>query len=262
MAERPTNAGPLFEERDRAESFGAVAEQYDRVRPSYPSALVDGLLEPGVESVLDVGCGTGIAGALFLERGCTVLGVEVDARMAELARGKGLDVEVARFEEWRPDGRLFDLVISAQAWHWIDPRRGAVQAAHALRPGGRIGLFWNFADFPPGVREVVMPIYDRLEPGLEGYSALVGNRDDRAETTLAGIAGSGEFGEAQRRTFPWSKTYDTASWLEQLETHSDHRSLAPERRERLLSAVGEAIDTLGGSFEMPYETILISAVRS
>jgi hypothetical protein len=31
----------LFDERSRAESFGAVAELYDRARPSYPPALVD-----------------------------------------------------------------------------------------------------------------------------------------------------------------------------------------------------------------------------
>ena len=31
----------LFEERDRAESFGAVAEQYDRARPTHPRELID-----------------------------------------------------------------------------------------------------------------------------------------------------------------------------------------------------------------------------
>jgi hypothetical protein len=106
-----------------------------------------------------------------------------------------------------------------------------------------------------------MPIYSRLEPGLEGYSVLLGNRDARAEAALAGIADTGEFGEAQTRTFPWARPYETAGWLEQVETHSDHRALPRERRERLLRAVGEAIDGLGGSFEMPYETVLVSAIR-
>jgi SAM-dependent methyltransferase len=157
----------LFENRSRAESFGAVAELYDRARPSYPAALLDALLLDGARRVLDVGCGTGIASALLAARGCEVLGVEVDVRMAAVARRKDLEVEVAAFERWADRGRRFDLVASGQAWHWIDPLSGAVKAAAVLREGGRIGVFWNFGDPPPEVRERLAPIYARLEPELE-----------------------------------------------------------------------------------------------
>ena len=85
-------------DRALAESFGAEAEQYDRTRPGYPPALIDDLLSGGARDVLDIGCGTGIAGRLFLARGCQVLGVEPDARMAGVAGTQGLTVEVARFE--------------------------------------------------------------------------------------------------------------------------------------------------------------------
>ncbi|MBO0837835.1 MAG: SAM-dependent methyltransferase, partial [Actinobacteria bacterium] len=53
-------------QRQVAESFGADAARYDRARPSYPSALVDGIVagSPG-RDVLDVGCGTGIAARQF-----------------------------------------------------------------------------------------------------------------------------------------------------------------------------------------------------
>ena len=73
----------LFEDRTRAESFGAIAELYDRVRPSYPDALLDELLADEPQRVLDVGCGTGIVASLLQARGCDVLGVEIDERMAE-----------------------------------------------------------------------------------------------------------------------------------------------------------------------------------
>jgi SAM-dependent methyltransferase len=211
----------LFEDRSRAESFGAVAARYDRARPSYPPALLDALLADGAQSVLDVGCGTGIAAALLAARGCEVLGVEIDTRMAELARGKGLEVEVTRFEDWHPRGRRFDLVTSAQAWHWIDPRAGAARAAQALRPGGRLGVFWNFGDPPPHVRELLSPVYARLGPGVENYSVLFGNRDARVQDTLAGIADASAYGPAETARFTWSQRYDTAGWLEQLGTHSD-----------------------------------------
>lgn len=252
----------LFENRSRAESFGAVAEQYDRARPSYPSALIDALLADGVRSVLDVGCGTGIAALLFSARGCEVLGVEVDARMAELARAKGLAVEVAPFEDWQSDGRRFDLVTCGQAWHWIEPRAGAARAAEVLQPQGRIAVFWNFGDPPALLRELLVPIYARLEPDLENYSILLGNHDARTRTAVAGLADTAAFWAAETATFPWARTYDTNGWLEFLGTHSDHQALPAGRRRRLFDAVADAIDSIGGSFEMPYETVLVSARRA
>lgn len=252
----------LHDERLRAESFGAVAAQYDRVRPSYPPALVDTLLASRPRRVLDIGCGTGIAGRLLTSRGCAVLGVEVDARMARVAREHGLDVEIARFEDWDPRDRRFDLAISAQAWHWIDPHAGARGAADALEEGGRLAVFWNFGEPPVQLRELLTSVYARLGPGVENYSVLFGHRDARIETTIEGIAAARRFEAARVQRFAWRQRYDTAGWLAQLATHSDHRALAPDRRERLLGAVAEAIDSLGGSFEMGYETVLVGARRA
>jgi len=246
--------------RDRAESFGAVAELYDRARPSYPPALVDALLEGGVHDVLDVGTGTGIAGELLAARGCAVLGVEVDARMAARARARGLDVDVAPFERWEPLGRSFDLVIAAQAWHWIEPAAGARRAAGLLRPGGRLAVFWNVGDPPEHVRAVLDPIYDRLEPALgHGTPTAGAPRPDAPRSAVDAIAGSGRFEPATTRRFPWSRSYDAESWVALLATHSDHQTLPPVRREGLLAAIGAALRELGGPFEMPYDTVLVAA---
>ena len=101
-----------------AQSFGSDPERYDRARPSYPAALVERVIaaSPG-RDVLDVGCGTGIVARQFQAAGCSVLGVEPDERMADQARRRGLEVEVATFEDWDPAGRAFDAVVAGQAWH-------------------------------------------------------------------------------------------------------------------------------------------------
>jgi ubiquinone/menaquinone biosynthesis C-methylase UbiE len=102
--------------REVAASFGADAERYDRTRPRYPDATVEAILAGGRgQDVLDVGVGTGIAAVQFRAAGCRVLGVDVDSRMAEVARRRGITVVVAPFESWSAVQRTFDIVISGQS---------------------------------------------------------------------------------------------------------------------------------------------------
>ncbi len=249
----------LHGDRGRAESFGEQAERYDRARPGYPPALVDALVAGGARDVVDVGCGTGIVARVLRARGCRVLGVEPDARMAAVARGHGLTVEEAAFERWDDAGRRFDLVACGQAWHWVDPVRGAQRAADVLRDGGRVGLFWNLGRPTGEAAAALAATYARLEPDLERHAVLLGHRDDRLEATAAALGATGRFEAPRIERWPWERTYATAEWLDQLVTHSDHAGLPGGRRERLLDAVAADLDRVGGALTMRYDAALVSA---
>jgi SAM-dependent methyltransferase len=264
--DRPA-ARPLAQERSRL--FGQQAEAYDRFRPSYPDAVIDELLGPlpeGVE-VLDVGCGTGIASRQIARRGAKVLGVELAPRMAETARGHGVEVEVAAFEGWDPAGRTFDRVTSAQAWHWLDLPIATAKAASVLRPGGSLGLIWNAGFQPDPLADALDEVYGRVVPP-GGHRLFRGYAADRSSDMKAGleseidaVSGEPDFGAPTAKWFPWARIYQRDEWLNQLVSRSDHAALESTVRDRLFEAIGAAIDDQGGSFVMNFETVLITATR-
>lgn len=250
------------EDRVRAGSFGEDAEQYDRTRPTYPAALIDDLLADNPRMVLDIGCGTGIASRLLVDRGCQLIGVEPDPRMVALARTHGVVVEEASFEQWKPGARTFDMLVSAQAWHWVDPDVGSAKAATVLRPTARIGLFWNVGYPPSNLKEQFEEVYARLAPGFGSHSVLLGNAGDRFEVTANALRSTGAFLNVAVKKYTQAKEYTTEQWLDQLHTHSDHRLLPSNRRLLLLDGVAKLIDNAGGRFVMSYETVLVSGTRT
>jgi len=252
----------LHADRRRAGSFGEVAEQYDRVRPEYPVGLVDALVAGGPRTVLDVGCGTGISSRLFIARGCTVVGLEPDLRMAEVARRRGVQVESGTIEEWEAGARRFDLLTAGQSWHWVDPLRGAAKAAAVLHPGGRIGLFWNQAHPDPSIRPVLDAVYARHAPELSRRSVLLGRRDPSLyESGAQSLRATSAFSDVSVVVFGHDVDYALDEWLDLSVTHSDHRTLPPDRLTGLLADLRREIKRAGGRVPVHYEATLVTGVR-
>ena len=153
--------------RQVAESFGSDAERYDRARPRYPDAMVAAdrrrQSRPGRP-----GCrlryrhsGPAVPGGRL--PGARGRARRADGRRGPAGRRRGRGGDVRSLGR---AGRAFDAVIAGQAWHWVDPVAGAAKAAQALRPGGRLAVFWNVVPAPgrPGgsVRRGLPPRAARL----------------------------------------------------------------------------------------------------
>lgn len=245
-----------------AESFGEDPERYHRTRPRYPRALVDRIAGPG--QVLDVGIGTGLSGQPFRDAGCVVLGIESDPRMAAFARRDGFEVEVARFEDWDPGGRSFDLVISGQTWHWVDPLAGAAKAAELLRPAGRLVVFWNVQQPPAEIARAFSQAYGQVLPGspfARGQTNPLHVYDGICTRAADGMRATRAFAEPERWRVDWEQRYTTAQWLELVPTFGGHSRFPLDKLERLIAAMGEAVDASGGSFVMGYATVALTAVH-
>jgi SAM-dependent methyltransferase len=262
MVDDPRHPDPL---RHRARSFGTNAELYDRTRPTYPATLVADLLAGAPRSILDVGTGTGRAARLLQGEGRHVVGIEPDERMAAVAVGHGVEVEIGTFEKWDARGRRFDLLVSGQAWHWVDPVVGAARAAEVLRPGGRFAAFWNVMHHVPAVRAVFDDVYNRHAPDLLTSSVALGvdtTIDGRADVAAAGLSGAAFRDVTERRvTYEWRADYTPSDWIGLLRTHSDHEILAPATREALLDDLEAALTAIGPSFPIDFRTELLAATR-
>jgi SAM-dependent methyltransferase len=127
--------------------FDDVADLYEATRPGYPAEIVDAVcttagLAPGA-AVLEIGCGTGQLTRQLAERGYRLTAIDLGASMVAAAERNVADpavrFEVSSFEEFDGTGP-FDLIVSATAFHWVDPSVAWVKTARLLRPGGWLAL--------------------------------------------------------------------------------------------------------------------------
>lgn len=248
----------------RARSFGEVAERYDRWRPGYPDRLYADVLALGAgHRVLEAGAGTGRATVELARRGATVLAVEPDPAMAAVARertrGTTVEVEESTFEHCRAPSGSFDLVVSAQAWHWVDPSGGAARAADALDRPGALAVWWNRA------RELDGPVWDAVQDAYARHAPELDRRDQvRAHSHHThpdpGLEPTPGFTPWTSLRYDWVAVYDADAYVGLLGTHSDHLRLQAPQRDRLLDAVREAIVDVGGGYvEYRYRTLLLHA---
>jgi len=236
------------------------AARYDRARPRYPDDLIGRVVaaSPGVE-FLDVGSGTGIGARQYKAAGCTVLGVDVDARMADFARQTGVEVEIGKFEDWDPRGRTFDAVVAGQAWHWVDPVLGARKAAQVLRPHGLLALYWHVFDPPSRIGTAFDEVLQRVAPDAPLQNPGLELQQANLKRALEGIRTANGFGEPEQWRYEWQRQYTREEWLDHLLTTGTLTLLAPEQLATVVDAVGTAIDSIGGGFTMDYVTLAVAA---
>ena len=129
---------------------------YDSVRPAYPdeavAALIDaarrgrGVNAPGRGPLraADIGAGTGKMSELLARRGLIVDAVEPsEAMRAQASSVEGVTWHEGVAEETGLPNDVYDIVVFAQSWHWMDPERAGLEAARILAPGGVLAIVWN-----------------------------------------------------------------------------------------------------------------------
>lgn len=134
------------------ERFSDRVADYVRYRPRYPRAVLGVLrAQAGLTAdwtIADVGSGTGLSAELFVDNGNTVWGVEPNPDMREAAETLLSERPAFRSVDGRAEATglevaSVDLVVIAQAFHWLDPVATRRELVRILRPPRWVALLWN-----------------------------------------------------------------------------------------------------------------------
>ncbi len=133
---------------------------YGSVRPAYPdeavAALVDAArrargadasVQDGPLRAADIGAGTGKMSESLARVGLLVDAVEPSEAMRTQASSiEGVTWHDGVAEQTGLPNDLYDIVVFAQSWHWVDSERAGLEVERILAPGGALGIVWNQMD--------------------------------------------------------------------------------------------------------------------
>jgi SAM-dependent methyltransferase len=252
-------------------TFDTVARLYDEVRPGYPDAIIEAIIElsrlPEGGRILEIGCGTGQITRPFAQRGYPMLALELGPALAALAAEHCRPYPQVRilpvaFEAWAVEPEAFDLVLSAQAFHWIDPAFGLARAAEALKPQGAIALAWHLdrsenTDF----YQATQPLYERFLPS-DAQRSHVDTLEPRTMRYHDALSQSHFFTALTTVRHAWQRQYTGPQFLKLLQTFSNHQALPEPAKTQFFKAMGAELARFGNLVTRHYETLLLVAHKA
>jgi ubiquinone/menaquinone biosynthesis C-methylase UbiE len=225
-------------------SFGAVADAYERGRPSYPREAAAWLTGPEPVVVLELGAGTGKLTSVLVELGHEVYATDPDRAMLDRLQERLPQVRVAQAgaEEIPLPDQSVDVVVAAQCFHWFDLDRALPEIARVLAPGGHLAVVWN-------KRNEKFPWVRRL-------GRLIGTQEQLREPADA-LVQSALFGFVEEQTFRHWQHIDRLSIQDLVLSRSNVAVLDEEARRAKLDEVVAFYDDYGrgmDGMELPYDT--------
>jgi SAM-dependent methyltransferase len=239
--------------QQRQNLYGEVAETYNRVRPHYPQALIDRVVEvtqlPANAIILEVGCGPGTATVEFAKFGFSMLCLDPSPEACQLARQNCLqypqvEIQNTTFEAWELQPKRYNAVLAATSFHWVSPDVGYCKVADALQDGGSLVLLWNAEVQPKDeVYQRLNEVYLTQAPSLARFHAEHReNREEDLKKFGQAVIDSGLFENLISEQIQCEVTYCIEDYLALLRTYSPYIRLEEQHREALLASLREALE--------------------
>jgi SAM-dependent methyltransferase len=231
-------------------ALGTVASLEERSRTGYlrvVQCLVDEMAPQPGETILEVGCGSGVLTRWVAHRTGRrnrLMGVDVNPYMLREARGiahhEQLD-DVLTFHDGNAEAlpfpeRSFDCTFSCTMLEEVEAERAIAELVRVTTPGGRVGIIVRALDMPWWVH---LPLEPPLKTTLEAPSRLGSGVQAGGCADASLYRRLKDAGLAQVRMFPQWATYTEGSYL-QTQRSKLLVNLTPEDMQRCREALTRA----------------------
>ncbi len=228
----------------QARSFGAVADAYDRGRPSYPHDAAVWLTSAKPLAVLELGAGTGKLTEQLVALGHDVHATDPDPAMLEILKSRlpGVRTAEAVAEEIPGPDNAYDVVVGAQCFHWFDVDRAIPEIVRVLKPGGSLSLTWNERD-------------ERI-PWVKRLGRIIGTQEQDVDPTEV-LKKTLRFLYVEAETFKNWQTVDRSSIQDLVRSRSNIAVLDDTARAEKLEELLAFYDEFGRGMDgmkLPYVT--------
>ncbi|KJQ52959.1 class I SAM-dependent methyltransferase [Microbacterium sp. SA39] len=239
-----------------ARSFENIGDEYDRYRPGFPPQAAKIIIPSPVDSVLDLGAGTGKFTRLLQKHAQRVIAVEPSVPMMSVLQRTlpGVDARRGTAESIPSADSSVDAVTVAQAFHWFDRDSACAEIARVLVPGGTLGLVWNRPDptcaWDLACHRIAHP--------------AVSETDATADTAAEELPG---FTLVRQEQVRWVEHITRDHYVRRWSTISSVIVAEQDRRDEMLAAVDDVLDAAPQTsglpeFELPHLTDVFVYRRS
>jgi ubiquinone/menaquinone biosynthesis C-methylase UbiE len=251
----------------RALSFQKTAQLYDKVRPGYPSSWIADLQKiTNIDSkttILEAGYGTGIATTDLIKVTEHITCLDPGKGMLAVAKTKFPDLNFVHstFEKFKSD-ELFNMIVSAMAWHWVDPNVGYKKASDLLTKPGFLAIirYYHIDDDPKSFHNQAQHIYEKYNKDTvtkRNAEQLKRIKQD------AQALNNKYFRLVEKIEYKWQQNYSIDGYLALRNTYSDHLTTPPAVREKMEKELREfAQKEFGGNVVKKYTTVLFVAQKT
>jgi SAM-dependent methyltransferase len=253
---------------DLAGSFNLSATEYLLARSAYPAAMIADILRvaelQASSSILDVGCGSGQATLDFAATGCRVVAIDQAQNALDLLAGRcanfpQVELVNSTFEDFECPASSFDLIICAQAFHWLEPEGASAKLRQLLRPSGRVAAFWHMQDISPNSPQA--DLYQLNSKYIDAYPQM--NPPEYSAEFLQAmvdvLSKDEQLGDVSVSEYPWVQSYQKDMFLALYRSWSRYATLSESMKRAVDGDLANYLDSLSNDPEIHYRTCCILA---